>query len=431
MSRKTDVVIAGSGPAGLMAAYMAARKNCKVRVISEGMGCLAIGGGYVDLLGYSEAGKRVEKPFEALKNLSESHPYSIIGDENIRKSLADLCECLKNQGLEMAPAKDADGAERNSLVPTILGTLKPTWLVPADLEGDIFEKAQKILVVSVQGFRDCKPALIISQLRRYASWKDKEFDPLVIPGPFAEHGRALNALDLARAAEREEGRKWLSQNLGNRGKNHDLVLMPPLCGSHADSTLRREMRNIIGCPIFEMLAVPPAVLGLRLRDAFLRELWKMDVEFFENSRVIRANVKDGQCVSVVAEASGREIEHVAKTFVVATGGTLSGGTILEQGKAREGIFGLDIKVPENVDDWTKPELLGDHIVTRLGVKVDGNMQALDENGKPCLENVYFAGRTLGGYDWTREKSGLGVAYASGWLAGRLAAEKVLGTGAAI
>ena len=133
MSRKTDVVIAGSGPAGLMAAYMAARKNCKVRVISEGMGCLAIGGGYVDLLGYSEAGKRVEKPFEALKNLSESHPYSIIGDENIRKSLADLCECLKNQGLEMAPAKDADGAERNSLVPTILGTLKPTWLVPADL----------------------------------------------------------------------------------------------------------------------------------------------------------------------------------------------------------------------------------------------------------------------------------------------------------
>jgi len=168
-----------------------------------------------------------------------------------------------------------------------------------------------------------------------------------------------------------------------------------------------------------------------LRDAFLRELWKMDVEFFENSRVLRANVKDGQCVSVVAEASGREIEHVAKTFVVATGGTLSGGTILEQGKAREGIFGLDIKVPENVDDWTKPELLGDHIVTRLGVKVDGNMQALDENGKPCLENVYFAGRTLGGYDWTREKSGLGVAYASGWLAGRLAAEKVLGTGAAI
>ena len=98
MSRKTDVVIAGSGPAGLMAAYMAARKNCKVRVISEGMGCLAIGGGYVDLLGYSEAGKRVEKPFEALKNLSESHPYSMIGDETIGVSLDGLFECCIKQG---------------------------------------------------------------------------------------------------------------------------------------------------------------------------------------------------------------------------------------------------------------------------------------------------------------------------------------------
>lgn len=427
MSRKTDVIVVGSGLAGLMAAYMAGRANLKVRILSEGEGALAIGGGYVDVLGYAN-GKRVENPFTEIPSLPAEHPYQIAGADNLRASLEELRSCLAAQGMDVAYATDESGNPRNTLVPTIMGTLKPTFLAPARLAPKWPETAQKILVVGVRGFRDCKPSFIISQLKRYPAFKDRDFEPLVIPSPISQGGRSLNSLDLARATEREEGRKWLAAYLEGRGQNHDLALIPPICGRYANRALAGEVEKILGCPFIEMLSVPPAVIGLRIRDAFLRELWKMDAEFFENTRAISAKIEDGKCVSLTAQATGRVIEHYASAFVIATGGILSGGVTLGEGRAKEAIFGLNIPVPENVDYWTRKELLGDHLVTRLGVKVNSAMQALDENGAPILENVRFAGRTLGGYDWTEEKSGLGVACVSGWLAGKQAAEQARGAG---
>ena len=38
-----------------------------------------------------------------------------------------------------------------------------------------------------------------------------------------------------------------------------------------------------------------------------------------------------------------------------------------------------------------------------------------------MTNVFFAGRSLAGYDFATEKSGHGVALATGWKAGSLAA----------
>lgn len=428
MSRKTDVIVVGSGLAGLMAAYMAARANLRVRILSEGAGALAIGGGYVDVLGYVN-GKRVENPFTEIPSLPAEHPYQIAGADNLKASLDELRSILSAQGMDVAHATDESGNPCNTLVPTIMGSLKPTFLAPAAFEFKWPEKAQKILVVSIRGFRDCKPSFIISQLKRYPAFKDRIFEPLVIPSPLSQDGRSLNALDLARAAEREEGRKWLGEYLQGKGKNYDVALLPPICGRYANRALAKEMEKILECPIIEMLSVPPAVIGLRIRDAFLRELWKMDVEFFENTRAISAIIEDGKCVSMTAQATGRVVEHNAQSFVIATGGILSGGVLLSEGKAKEAIFGLNIPVPENVDDWTQKELLGDHLITRLGVRVNSAMQALDENGAPILENVRFAGRTLGGYDWTEEKSGLGVACVSGWLAGKQAAEQAKARGA--
>lgn len=415
MNRTTDVIVVGSGLAGLMAAWAAAKNGCSVAVISEGMGCLAISPDCIDLLGYDNLGQRLDNPWDGMINLNPDHPYTILGRENIEQALADFVETLADKGVKYHTGK-VDGKEVNTLLPTIMGTVKPSWLVPDEIAPDILAKAEKILVVSVKGFRDCRPALVASQLVRYPAYASKDIATLVLPAPFDEHGRSLNALDLAHFVERREGRDWLVQQLKGKGKEFDLVLLPPMLGLRKRPSILSAVVDSLGCPALEMLSVPPGVGGLRLRRALVDKLVEKGVEFYENAQITGAVTKDGKCVSLELTSTGRQTSQYAKAFVIATGGILSGGIILGQGKAKEAIFGLDIPVPENVDEWSEPEVFGKHLVSRLGVKVDNDLRAVDSG----LSNVFFAGRTIGGYDQAAEKSGHGVAISTGWYAGRQA-----------
>ncbi|MDE5878643.1 MAG: anaerobic glycerol-3-phosphate dehydrogenase subunit B, partial [Desulfovibrio sp.] len=251
---------------------------------------------------------------------------------------------------------------------------------------------------------------------------DKDYYPCLIPTPFDDAHRALNALDLARAAEREGGRQWLMDALKSQAEGCDLVLMPPICGRHAASGIARELREALGCPIVEMLSIPPGVGGLRIRDALLRELAALGVELVENANVTSAGVAEGRCHTLNIASTGRTYATKARAYVLATGGILGGGVQLEPGSACERVFGLELSLPEDVAAWTEPEIFGSHAVSTVGVRVDDKLRPLDENGALALENVFFAGRTLGGHDPAVEKSGYGVALASGWQAGLAAAE---------
>lgn len=424
MSKTTDVIVVGSGMAGLTAALAAASRNCAVRVISEGMGCLAISGDSIDVLGYDNEGNILKNPYDGFANLAPEHPYSLLGVDNVRDALAEMTECLKSKGLHLQSLLDEHDAPRNFSIPTIVGTLKPTFFFQGNIDPAVVQKAERILVITVKGFRDCKPRLIINQLRRYPEWADKDFMPLVLPAPFAEGGRSLNALDLAHVADRKHGRDWILNTLKNKGKGFDLALVPPFMGSEAKAEIRDMAANALGCPYLEMLSVPPGVGGLRIRDALVRRLHELGVEFFENARVLKGEIRDGKCSAITVNATGREVTHHAKSFVLATGGILGGGVITEPGNVHEAIFGLNIPVPANVDEWSEKEIFGKHLFTRLGVKVDADLRPLDSSGAPAIENVFFAGRTLGGYDYASEKSGFGVAASTGWKAGCMAASLV-------
>ena len=107
--------------------------------------------------------------------------------------------------------------------------------------------------------------------------------------------------------------------------------------------------------------------------------------------------------------------------MLATGGILGGGIELAPGSARESVFKLDIPVPSDVTLWSEPEIFGNHVFSRLGVRVDGEMRPQDDSGQAWYDNIFFAGRNVGGYDFATEKSGHGVALATGWQAGRMAA----------
>lgn len=420
MSRIVDVLVVGSGMAGLTAALTAASQGKKVRMLTTGMGSLAISGGYIDLLGYVD-GKYVADPWAGMALLPAVHPYRLMGEENVRSSLDFFQQHMACQHWAMQSATNADGQACNVQVPTIMGTLKPTYLLPERVNVEALLSARRVLVLSVEGLRDCRPALVVSQLRRYKAWADREFLQLTVPSPLGEAHRSASALDLARLVDRPHSRQWLIEALTAHAGSCDLVLLPPLCGSKAQPEAWQAIENAAGCPVVEMLSIPPGVGGLRLRDALLRPLRDYDFEMVENAKVLRAESSGKACTALVAEASGQERRHEAKTFVIATGGILGGGLELAPGKIRESVMGLDIAAPADVEQWASHDLFGKHFFASTGVCVDGTMRPVDSQSTTRWSNVFFAGRSLGGYDYAAEKSGHGVAVATGWQAGRMAA----------
>lgn len=420
MSRIVDVLVVGSGMAGLVAALTAAEQGRSVRLLTTGMGSLAISGGSVDLLGYAD-GRLAADPWQGMTMLPEEHPYSLLGVEGVRSAMQFFQNAMSGQNWPMHHAATEAGQPRNTLLPTIMGTLKPTYLLPAGLDPQALARAKRVLVLSVEGLRDCRPALVISQLQRYREWAGKTFCHALIPNPMEHAHRGISALDLARLADRPQSRQWLLDALAPHAGTCDLILMPPLCGSKADQEIWRAVNAAAGCPVVEMLSIPPGVGGLRLRDALLRALHKHDFEMVENTTALRAETDGKTCAAIVAEASGQERRHAARAFVAATGGILGGGIWLEPGKARETVFGIDLAVPQDVTQWSEREIFGSHLFSHLGVRVDRAMRAVDASAAVRWQNVFFAGRSLGGYDYAAEKCGHGVAIATGWQAGRMAA----------
>lgn len=423
MQRATEVLVVGAGMAGLCAALAAAQAGSRVELLSNGVGSLAISGGSVDLLG-AVGGDPVDLPWAAMAMLPPEHPYRLLGRERVAEALAALQACTARQGLPLHNAT-LDGEPCNTWLPTVMGTLRPSYLVPAALDPEALAGAHRVVVASVEGLRDCQPALVIRQLREQPRWRGRDFVPVKLASPESGSGeRSLNALDLARMLDRPEGRNWLVQALLPHVGRADLLLLPPVLGSRADASIWRHVSEALHCPLVEMASIPPGVGGLRLRDALLRELGGYEFGMVENTEILRAESDAGHCRALVAGNVDGESRYEARAFVLATGGILSGGLQLDPGRARESVLGIDIPVPAEVEALSEADIFGPHRFSRLGVTVNGRMQPVqpqDAAGRPLWDNVFFAGRTVGGYDFALEKSGHGVACATGWQAGLCAA----------
>ena len=87
--RKPHVAIIGSGLAGLSAALWAAQTQARVTLLTKGIGGLLLSNGTIDILGFqtSPDGSETlaENPFDGLEQLPKTHPYRVIGTENLQR----------------------------------------------------------------------------------------------------------------------------------------------------------------------------------------------------------------------------------------------------------------------------------------------------------------------------------------------------------
>jgi len=408
---KNDVIVIGGGLAGLMAAAVAVKQGKKVLLLTKGAGSIAIGSGSIDVLGYSPTGKPLASPHEGLDELPAGHPYSRIGRSAVAAALDTFSELTAGEGFHYIGALD-----HNQWVPTAVGTLKPSCLVPKTMDPSLLRSNSQVAVVGFTGLKDFYPELLVRGLRQHQGY-DKSYSISMLDSGLPP-GRDVTALDIARLLDKETGRQTCIQQLRQMLDPGTVVLIPPVLGTSPDYLVAEQLASATECSYIETAGLPPAVSGMRLRTLLIRHLKKHGVEIIEQANVSGAIVADGRCQAVITSNVDRDRHYSADAFVLATGGFFGGGLASQPGSVREVVFDLPVSAYPDQAEWSDSELFSTRgqPFERFGVTVDAKLRPLSESGETLLTNVHIAGRNLAGYDYGREKSGNGVAIASGYHA---------------
>lgn len=412
-STSSDLVVVGAGLAGLTAALAAARQGQKVTLLSMGAGTLNIATAAIDVLGATRAGSVSGDPMEAFTRLPPKHPYVRLGRARVRAALHFLDELADKAGWPLTGI-DSEGRCRNCLVPTAIGTEKTTCLVPQSLDGNWLEKARKILVCGITGLRDCTPGLAAHNLKQLSGYRDRELAECWLESPVNGY-RAQTALDVARVLEFGKADTFCKA-LEEKARGFDAVLVPPVLGVRPVNTLLNKVCDAAGCPVVEMTLLPPGVTGLRLGRLLCDALRQEGVTIHENTKVIGCNRSGQRVQALLTRHEDGYRSYKADHFILATGGVMSGGLTIEPARGRESILGLSFVLPTETAELTSQNMFDPQAFAMLGVPVTDTLEPSLDGISPYVTNVRCAGRLLGGFDSVFEKSGNGVALATGFNA---------------
>jgi glycerol-3-phosphate dehydrogenase subunit B len=423
-----DVVVVGTGLAGLVAAVRIAESGARVLVVAKGVGATHLSPGTIDVLGY--AGARVDRPIDALGPMLEAdpgHPYRHVGPEGIAAAVAWFKDRVATGSL--APYAYVGSVEENLLLPTAVGVPRPSAVVPETMARGDLRSGDPVCVVGFRALKDFHPALLADNLRRSGmdvAARAIELD--LVP----EQRCDVNPLGFARGFDDPAFRHTVVAQVASRLGAQERVAFPAVLGITDPHGVWADLEHGLGRPVFEVPTLPPSVPGMRLfailRDALQRAGGKIVL-----NNVVTGAERAGDRVTAVRTRVGlREDRRGADWVVLATGGFASGGLELDsRWSARETALGLPVAgVPGRDEERFRPGYFEEHPMGRAGVAVDGELRPVDAAGERVLQNVLVVGATLAGAEPWREKSGDGLSLATGHRAAELVvAASTAGTGA--
>lgn len=511
-----DVVIIGAGLAGMTAALKAIEMGKKTIVVSYGASTMEVMSGCIDLYGDDI------NPWPALSELAlnnPAHPYALLSRGEIQEALSFFVGQIK----ESYPYHYQKGFT-NFRIPTAFGEERSTCLLPEGQfagQSAVADAKSRVLVVGLKGYPDFAAELLVEgmQQRGFQGWEKTEIDLDCLQMP-AERGeyvkragaagrsrwqRGLSANSVEIAKRLEKGWQQLAAELGGMVQGFDAVAFPAVLGLNEHLLVKRGLEEYLGVRVFEIPTIHPSLPGMRLARSLAAELCESEGDSLQGFPVVSADIQERQCGSIIVNTPGRPRCIRGKNFILATGGVLGGGILVERKGAKEVVFrlpvanpaaepylrtdadstqvtdltaaptaasvaphipatahtttldangneersgmlgdrreadylrfltsisqdasledeirGLDLHIKEPTEaDLTQPPANPRHqalIFPRVGVRVNKQLQPVDEDGGVLLENVFCAGRILAGYDPFIEGSGAGVAIATGYKA---------------
>jgi glycerol-3-phosphate dehydrogenase subunit B len=397
-----DAVVIGAGSAGLTAATRLAEGGARVCVLAKGIGSTHLAPGTVDVLGY--APDLVEEPARALSELVAAHPdhpYALMGVESVAPALQWFAGRIAD-GPQPGYRYVGD-LEHNHLLPTAVGVLRPSALVPETMaEGDM-RRREPVCIVGTSVLRDFHAALCAANLEAAG------IAARAVDVELALDRVDANALGLARRFDDPDFRAAFAAQVTPLLSGDERVGLPAVLGLRDPHGAWADLQRRLGRGVFEIPTLPPSVPGMRAFEALRTALSAAGGRLILGSEVLGAE-RDGARVSAVrAHAAGHDVTYHARWFVLATGGFASGAIALgSDWITRETTLDLPVRgAPAPGEQRFVGNYLAEQPMARVGVAVDGTLRA------EGTENVLVAGASLPGAIPWREGSGEGIALASG------------------
>lgn len=414
----SEVLIIGAGFAGLTAAWQAAKHGHSVQVIAKGWGATHWLSGCIDVLGYYpiDAAEPLASPGEGIASLiagNSSHPYALTGSDTIAAALEAF------QGLCGEVGYPLHGEfNRNWLLPSGVGTARPTCLAPATMIAGDLSKDDPMLIVGFKQLADFYPAVIADNLAQAGIPATHVIVDLPTLRQRHTTAPAMLALLMEEDSFQAELASVLSASLGDAAR----VGFPAILGQKPNLQVKDAMEKRLQRPVFEIPALTPSVAGMRLQQILVNSIRGLSGRVTPGIEAVEAGSENGGVTAVYTETSTRKVPHRADQFLLASGGILGGGITTDyRGHIREVIFDLPVTAPDNHIDWFHLDFLDQrgHPIYRSGITVNEKFQPLNGDAQPVYENLLCMGTTLAHSEVIRERSFEGVAIGTGYAVAQL------------
>lgn len=403
------VIVIGAGLGGLSAALIAHQAGHSVKVISKGIGGMGLSAGTLDIYGRDADGKCVEDPFKAIDGLKESdHPYAKIGAPAVRAGVDWLIEAVPELGYQHS--------ERNQLIATAVGSVRPTWALPTSMADGALHDGDRVRVIGLSDFKDFPAQLIADNLSR-SQLVDVQAEHSLLELTAREPEDDSTATTFARALDdSREGKNMVFNKLSSQLRavvqEGEKVLLPAMAG--LEPSTFGKLRESISTELAEVPVPPPSVPGRRLNDALVELCRQARIDIQYNATVIGFNSASGKITEVLTQRAGRVTADKADYFIYAGGGFESGTLTRDSyGEIHERIFDLPVWTAFEANPDENPR---DEELLRSGIRVDEQMRPLGVNDQPVLSNLHCVGGLLGGALAWHEHSGEGITLGSAWAA---------------
>ncbi len=434
------VTIVGSGIAAIAAAIEAQAQGAHVSLVRGHPGATALSSGAWDVAGFltrypALTWQEYPSQGESLQELIRRHPhhpYAILSQNPACRHLPSFLEQTIERLSSQLDLKLRGSLSKNIFIFNPLGSVKATAYVPlSHLAGDLLAMQEaRLLIVGFRGlpyFFSQQIAKILNALRTRQKINHLR-DVLAVTIDLDGLPQTLSPIDLAGRLDSEECMETLCHHLFQTAERHRAthIALPPVIGIRKTDRIMSRLKEATGLAWFETASLPPSLPGLRLQKA-------MDDFVEKNSsrwtvlegHAVGATSKNGRIESLHIQHKDKEEKIPVDRLLLATGRYLGGGIVKEK-SFQEPILDLPIFVEGRqvrevfVGKVTSDKFLGDHPLFAAGVQMNEKLQPLDDHQRPLYENVWVAGSLIGGYQGATQHCGMGVAVATGTLAGRMA-----------
>ena len=413
MAIDADVFVVGGGLAGMTAALAAAEQGDAVRLASGAESTLRHASGLIDVLGYRD-GDLLADPFAAMDGLPAAHPYSIVGEAPVRRGLARFDAVT-------GPTYRGDHTDRNALLPTQGGTIKPTARYPDGMAAGLASDEREVLFVGFEALADIDATFVARSLAD----RGVPFEVSAATVEFPLDGQADPARTrYARALDGDEdgARDVLANRLAAHHDGEARIGLPAVLGLEHPAAVREHLETRLDAAVFEVPTGRPSVPGLRLETQFRTALEAAGVNVVANE-VVDYEAQGDRIESVAVARNDQLVRHTASEFVLATGGLVGGGLESDRERIREAVFDCPVAHPSAREAWSTDDRTEAQPFASVGVAVAEDLRPVAGDGAH-FENLRAAGTVIGGADDAMTAAASGISLATGEAAGRLAGEAV-------